>query len=165
MNRSMDRCLKIVASIFVALVLTAFGYAAFAQVQPPVVDTQQWWQNLLVQIISFVAAVATPVLSVLAISLLRKWGVKLEREKVEWIASKAIGYGEQKAKNALKDGKPLEGPEIMKMALHQAAQLAEGYKADKKLAAYLENLIEAKLGEKVIEQGGANIVAKANGGQ
>lgn len=138
---------------YFTLIFAMFPVVALAET---VVETQQWWQNLLVQIISFVAAVAAPVLSVLAVSLLRKWGVQMDREKLEWIAEKAIGYGEQKAKSALKHGSPLEGPEVLKLALVQADIMVKTFKADKKLALYLEGLIEAALGQQVFAQGGAN---------
>ena len=115
-------------------------------------ETQAWWQGILVLVIQFVAAVATPVLSMLLIMGLRKWNIKLEQDKVEWALGKAVGYGEQAAKKALKDGKPLEGPAVMKIAVEQGDKLLKQYKVDKKVIAYLEDLIEAKLGEKELEK-------------
>jgi len=116
--------------------------------------TQAWWQNLLVTVIQIVGAIATPVLSLLLISLLRRWNIKVEQQKAEWVLGKAVGFGEQKLKTLLKDGKEVVGNEIAKEALGLAERLGKG-----KLAPWakkeLMDLIEAKLGEHVIDEGGA----------
>lgn len=106
---------------------------------------QKWWQNLLLIIISGILTIATPILSVLAMSLLKKWNIKVEQQKVDWVLEKAIGYGDQFAKNKLKAGQPVTGPEILKVALEHGGKLAEQYAP--KLGSYLSDLIEAKLGQ------------------
>jgi len=118
-------------------------------------DTQKWWQGLLVTVIEGVAAIAFPILSLLLMALAHKWKLKIEQEKIDWVLSKAIGFGEQKAKVALKDGKPMSGPEIAKIAVEHGSKLLDQYKLPKKLGDYLADLIEAKLGEKVVSDGGA----------
>lgn len=120
---------------------------------------QKWWQNLLMLIISAVLTIATPILSVLAMALIKKWNLKIEQSKVDWVLEKAIGAGEQYAKNRLKAGQPVEGSEIKKVALEHANTLAAKYAP--KLGSYLSDLIEAKLGQKLVEAGGAK--AAVNG--
>jgi len=108
-------------------------------------ETQSWWQHLLVTIISTVGAIAVPVLSLLLVILLKRWNIKIELDKVQAIAKAAKDFGEQKARSALKDGKPLAGPEVAKIALEKGREMALG-----KLAgwatAQLENYIEAQCG-------------------
>lgn len=127
-------------------------------------EVQKWWQGLLVIIIQAVAAIVTPVLGVLLMILVRKWQLKIEQDKVEWIVSKAVGFGEQKAKQALNAGKPMEGPEIAKVAVEQGGKLLQQYKLPKKLGDYLADLVEAKLGEKLLDQGGRAGQSGANPG-
>jgi hypothetical protein len=127
-------------------------------------DTQAWWQGLLVTVIEGVVAIALPILSILGMALARKWKLKIEQDKLDWVLSKAIGFGEQKAKTALKDGKPMAGPEIAKIAVEQGSKLLEQYQLPKKLGDYLADLIEAKLGERVVEAGGARAVVNGTGG-
>lgn len=110
------------------------------------VETQAWWQYLVMTIIQIVGAIAVPVLSTLLIVLLRRWNIKVEYEKAAWVAGKAKDFAEQKARVALKDGKTLDAPEVAKIALEQARLLGQG-----KLAPWatrmLQDLIEAKVGQ------------------
>lgn len=109
-------------------------------------ETQSWWQNLLVSVIKIVGAIAVPVLSTLLIILLKRWNIKVEYEKVEFVAGKAKNYAEQFARNKLKEGKPLNAPEVAKIALVKGRELGEG-KIASWAAKLLVDLIEAKCGE------------------
>ena len=125
---------------------------AGATIDPtPTPDMQAWWMNLILMIISFIASIAVPVISYLIIVLLRRWNVKIEQDKIDWILQKTVGYAEQKAKVALKDGKPMSGPEVLKVALDQGNKFLTKYALDKKFSSWLTDLIEAKLGEKTRE--------------
>lgn len=124
--------------------------------EAPAQDTQKWWQGLLVTAIEAVAAIVTPILSILLIVLLKKWNLKIEQDRVDWALSKAIGFAEQKAKVALKDGKPMEGPEIAKIAVEHGTKLLEQHKLASKFGDWLADGIEAKLGENVLADGGRN---------
>lgn len=148
-----SRFVQFVVSVWMAFVALLIPFAVYAQAVAPTVDTQMWWQNLLVLIITSVVTIATPIISVLIMVLVKKWNLKIEQEKVDWIVTKAVGYGEQYAKNKLKDGKLVEGPEIAKVALEYGTKLGAMYAP--KLGSYLAELIEAKLGEAVVAAGGA----------
>jgi len=138
--------------------------AKVATVTPSVVVTaaqpaatgQKWWQGLLLIIIEGLIAIIVPILSVLLMGLVRKWNLKIEQDKINWVLDKAVGYGEQYAKNKLKAGQSVTGPEIAKIALEHGTKLATTYAP--KLGAYLAELIEAKLGENVVADGGAKAV-------
>lgn len=130
--------------------------------ETPAKDTQKWWQGLAVTAIEGVVAIALPILSVLLMSLIRKWNLKIEQDKVDWALTKAVGFAEQKAKVALKDGKPMEGPELAKIAVDYGTKLLEKYKLASKFGGWLADGIEAKLGEKVVEAGGAKKVVNGD---
>lgn len=149
-------------SLLVLVILMIAG-AAFGQTPAESVEMQKWWQNLLVIIISGVFAIVTPVISALVMAAIRKWHLKVEQEQVDWILGKAVGFGEQKLKTLLKDGKPVDGSEIAKAALEEGNKLLQKYGLAKKFGDWLAAGIEAKLGEKVIEAGGARTVV-SNGG-
>lgn len=125
-------------------------------------DTQKWWQGILVTVIEAVLAIVTPILSILIMLLVKKWKLKIEQDKVDWVLSKGLGAGEQYIKGKLKAGLPVEGPEVAKIALDLTNKLAVQYQLPSKLGNYFADLIEAKLGEAVIEAGGAKAVV-ANG--
>jgi len=123
--------------------------------------SQKWWQNLLVTLISAIIAVVSPILSILLMSLIRKWNLKIEQEKVDWILEKGLGAGEQYMKGLLKDGKTVIGPDVAKVGAEVTKKLLDEYGLAKKFGKYVSELLEAKLGQKVIEAGGAN--AAVNG--
>lgn len=127
--------------------------------EEPTEDTQKWWQGLVVTVIEGVVAIALPILSILLMSLIRKWNLKIEQDKVDWVLKKALGFAEQKAKVALKDGKPMEGPEIAKAAVEHGTALLEKYGLAKKFGEWLADGIEAKLGESVLDDGGRNVAS------
>lgn len=114
---------------------------------PSTSSGQAWWQAILVTVIEATAAIMVPILSILIGFLLKKWNLKLEQEKVDWILNKAIGAGEQYAYLKLKKGEPVEGPEIFKVAHAQGTKLLEQYGLAAKLGSFLGDLIEAKLGQ------------------
>jgi len=125
-------------------------------------DTQKWWQGALVVVLEGVAAIVFPILSVLGMALIRKWNLKIEQDKLDWVLTKSLGFAEQKAKVALKDGKPMDGPSLAKAAVEHGGKLLDQYKLPKKLGDLLADLIEAKLGEKVVEGGGAKKVVNGD---
>jgi hypothetical protein len=112
---------------------------------------QSWWQGTLVFLIEQLTKIIIPILGVLLMLLVRKWQLKVEQDQVDWIVTKAVGFGEQKAKVALKAGTPLDAPETLKFALEHGSALLNQYKLPAKLGEYLADLIEAKLGEKIVE--------------
>lgn len=130
--------------------------------EEPKKETQAWWKGILVTVLEFVFAVVAPILSILIMVLIRKWNLKIEQEKVDWVLDKALGFGEQKLKIALKEGKEVEGPEIAKAALEHGNKLLDKYGLGKKFGEWLADGIEARLGQKVVEAGGAKKVV--NGG-
>lgn len=115
--------------------------------QTPVEDgsKQSWWQHVVLTIITTTGAVAVPVLTTLLIVLLRRWNVRLEYDKAEWVARKGADFAEQAARNYLRGGQPLDGGKTMHIALTQSRKLATGTLAPWATAA-LEGLIEAHLG-------------------
>lgn len=120
-------------------------------------ESQKWWQGLLVTVIEASVAILLPILSILLMGLIRKWNLKIDQDKVDWVLNKAIGYAEQKAKVALNEGEPMEGPEIARIAIDQAEFLLKKYKAAAKLGDWIAKGIEAKLGEKLLENGGKSV--------
>lgn len=145
----MTRINRMVLAVFAFLSVTMFSVLALAQDKTQ--DTQALWQAVLVTVLTGVFAIAAPIVSTLVITLLRKWNVKVEQDKVDWVVNKAIGYGEQWAKNKMKDGKPVTGPEVAKEALQYGNKLAAVYAP--KLGGYLAELIEAKLGQQTLADG------------
>ncbi len=110
-------------------------------------ETQAWWKAITVFLIEVSTALALPLLIVLAMVANKKWKLGLERDTIEWVVSKAVGFGEQKAKVALKDGKPMEGPKILEAALGHGTSLLVTKGLAAKWGDKLADLIEAKLGE------------------
>lgn len=108
--------------------------------------TQEWWQHLLVTVISTIGTVAVPVLSTLLVVLLRRWNIRVEYEKAEWFAKQGKNYAEQMARNALKDGKRVDINKTSQLALEYSRDLARG-KLAPWAAKELSGLIEAQLGQ------------------
>lgn len=123
--------------------------------EKPTQDTQKWWQGLLVTVIESFVAVVMPILSILLMILIRKWNLKIEQDKVDWCLDKALGAGEQKLKQMLKDGKPIDAPGVKSAAVEHGTALLEKYGLAKKFGDWLADGIEARLGEKVVAAGGA----------
>lgn len=134
--------MKLVATILSFLAALVVPMLAFAA------DQQTLWQSALSDFIQAVVAVATPVLVTLAATLLHRWKISIERKTIDDIAHQAVGWAEQKALKALKEGAPkTPGAEKLDMALTFAAQMAEKAGVGKsKLVGTLEDLIESKLG-------------------
>lgn len=142
MMKSLIRILFLV----VILLIPALAFAQDAAQQ------QSWWQALLVLVTEVGAAFAVPILTALLYVLSRRWKLGIEMDTVEWAVSKAAGYGEQKAKQALRDGTPLKGSEIMKLALEQGNTLLVKKGLASKWGGQLADLIEAKLGEEELSR-------------
>lgn len=130
--------------------------------EAPKEDTQKWWQGLLVTVIEAAVAIVTPILSILLMVLIRKWNLKIEQEKVDWVLDKGIGHGEQLAKKALKDGKPIDEPGIKSAAVEKSRELLKKYGLAKKFGDWIADGIEARLGQKVVEAGGAKKVVNGD---
>ena len=142
------------ASITDAIVTVKAPVMHLASTSPEVVEVasgQKWWQAILVTIIEAVAAIVVPILSVLFMFLINKWKLKIELEVVEWILKKSIGFAEQKSRNALKAGRPLEGPEIAQVAIVHGTKLLKNYKLAEKFGEWLADGIEAQLGQSKLE--------------
>jgi uncharacterized membrane protein len=117
---------------------------------------QVWWQVLVGELLKVFVLIAVPVLSTLVAVLLRRWGVKIETEQVEKLASAAAGWAEQKALEALKDGKPkTSGADKMKLAIDFANGAVEQYGLKKKAIGKLQELIEAQLGKEQVKAAAA----------
>lgn len=123
-----------------AVAVTLWPAMAFAA------DKQAWWQHLLFTLITTAGAIAVPVLTTLLVVLLRRWNVKVEYEKAEWIAKQGKNFAEQKARVALKEGQAVDSSETSKSALEFSRSLAAG-KLAPWAAGKLSGLIEASLGE------------------
>lgn len=137
--------LQIVA--FFAVMLTSFVALA-----TDAVVEQAWWQTLISHLLQIVTTIFVPVLSVLAVVLAKRWGVSIELDTVDKILDKAVGFAEQKALNALKEGKPKSSSaEKLDWALTMARDMAKRYKLSVKATSKLQDLIEAKLGQKKLE--------------
>lgn len=142
---------KLLLSIYAFLVGSLLPATVFAAD-----DKQQWWGVLLAFLIKAFVAIAVPVLTATIVALANRWKLKLEHDKVQTIAAAAVGFAEQKALNALKDGKDkTPGAEKLKLALDFANGLAEQYKLKQKAADKLSDLIEAALGKHNMENGGS----------
>jgi len=115
---------------------------------------QQWWQTLLVTVIEVALAIFIPVLGVLVYSLLNRWGISVEKEQVDKIATQAMQFADQKAKVLLKhEGKRTPGAEKAKIALDFAKKLADEYKLTEKARDALAYHIEAAVAKKKAEEG------------
>lgn len=111
-------------------------------------------QAILWIVIQGILAVVIPLLSAFIISFFRQRGVRLEQEKVDWILDKVIGYVEQKIKQALKVGQPLDGSVVNRIALEYGTSLLKKYGLFEKFGDWLQEGIESRLGQKLIEKGG-----------
>ena len=150
------KALGIVLGVITTTLFSAIAYAAEA-----VGQTQTWWQNLLVTVITAVLTIAVPIISVLLMALVRKYNLKVEQSKIDWVLEKVTGYGEQWVKNKLKDGSPVTGPEILKVSLEYGSKLLQKYNLADRFGDFLAEMIEAKLGQNVVAAGGAK--AATNG--
>lgn len=127
--------------------------AAVAPVAPAATsDKQSWWQVLLTELINLIVVIFVPVLSTLAVTLLRRWKINVEFEQVNNIASKAAGWAEQKARARFRDGKgTTQGAAKMQLALGFANELADKYKLPAKATEKLQDLIESSLGQEKVK--------------
>lgn len=138
---------------FLALMLVSTTALAADVVQ------QAWWQVLIADLLQVFVAIAVPVLSTLVVVLARRWKMNLEFDKVNAIALKAAGWAEQKAYKALREGQPQSSSaEKLDTALEFAKDLANKYKLPAKATEKLEDLIEAALGEKKVQDGGVIVL-------
>lgn len=129
---------------------TVTGTAAVAHAAEAVA-TQAWWQSMLLNVVTGVAAAATPILSVLFMRLLRKLHLKAEQGNVDWIVKQGVNLGEQLAKRAAHTGQTMTNEEIKTQAVTFAQDLASRYAPA--AAKHLADLIEAKLGASVPPRG------------
>lgn len=119
-----------------------------------VLATQTWWQGLLMLLYHIFVDFALPLLVTIFLIYLNKWlKIKLtenQKKKVDEYVHKAILYAEQRLKKALHEGEEPEdknaarmqwAKEFLEQALINSGLL-------KMAEAKLEDLIEAKLGEK-----------------
>lgn len=122
--------------------------APLSAVAQQAAETQQdWWQSLLVLALQTAAAILTPVIGVLITLLLRRWGIQVQQKQVDAIVTQAVGFAEQKAKVALKDGAPkTPGAQKLQVALDIAQALMTQFKVKEMAKDKLVALIEAKLG-------------------
>lgn len=114
-------------------------------------EKQTWWQGALLILVKAVVPILASILSILLMVLVNKWKLNIERERVEWIVGKATGFGEQKLRNLLREGKDPDYDGIKKSAIDFGDKLLiqEGLAA--KWGKLLTDLIEAKLGQSKLE--------------
>lgn len=132
--------------LFLVFIIVMVVSSAVQAADPTQSAHQTWWQSLLSTLLDSFLVIAVPVLAAFATALLRRWGVKVEQEQVEKLAEQAAAFAEQKAKVALREGKPkTSGAEKMSMALDVGKKLAKQYKLSDKAIEGLEAMIEAKI--------------------
>jgi hypothetical protein len=145
MEAKKTKVIPFLATLIAVLLLPVLALAA-DEVQ------QVWWQVLVSELLKVFVIIAVPVLSTLVAVLLKRWGVKIETEQVEKLAAAAAGWAEQKALEALKEGKPKSsGAEKMKTALDFAEKMVDQYGLKKKAIGKLSELIEAHLGKEQVK--------------
>lgn len=114
-----------------------------------VVEQQSWWQLLLEWGMRLVVLVATPVLTTLAVGLLRRQKVAIDEKRLAAIIDQAVGAAEQAAARALKSGAQPMGSAAK---LRYALELSDKLVLEAKLAQLAEKeateRIEAALGLK-----------------
>lgn len=149
---------KALVVVVLALAFEQASYAEDASVEPKKAQVdakadntekekkQAWWQHLVFTVITTTGTIAVPVLSTLLVVLLRRWNIKVEYEKAEWVAKQGKNYAEQLARNALKEGYTVNNSDTSKTALKYSRELAAG-KLAPWAARELAGLIEASLGE------------------
>jgi len=111
-------------------------------------DGATWWQQLLVGMMPHIVEVAGALLTMAGLWVARHYGLKVKREQIEGIVDTAVGFGEQYARRALKEGKPANPDEVKAKAVSFAVAQADHYKVGVKTAGLLEDLVEARLGMK-----------------
>lgn len=137
-----------------AIMMLMFSAIAFAAPAVPVeiVAQQVWWQTLLSELLKVFVLIAVPVLTALIVILLKRGGMKIDSEQIEKLAGAAAGWAEQKALEALKDGKPkTSGADKMKLAIDFANGAVGQYGLKKKAIGKLQELIESHLGKEQIK--------------
>lgn len=117
----------------------------------PTSEKQSFWQGILLTILQAVFAVASPILVVLLGGLLRKMKLNVDKEKLEWAVGKAVGFGEQKLRSALKDGKDPDYAGVKKQAVELGDKLLLKQGLAKKWGGMLGDLIEGKLGQSKLD--------------
>jgi hypothetical protein len=127
---------------------------------------QNWWQALVVWLITHVGELVFSVLGVIVVLLVRKYlGVKLQQEQVDKIMGWAKNYAEGKAFAALNAGQPkTPGAEKMKMGADVAEGFIEQFGLKKMARNKIEQLLEAKLGEEKVEEKKALLTATLKNG-
>ena len=128
--------------LMVAAVILFVPALAFAAEQQAV------WQVILIHLMEIIVALGVPVGLLLLRTYLKKKGIEADMSTLNDLLGKAIGFAEQKAKNALKDGKE-QTPNAQKLdwAVTKGRELAEANKLDQWVIDKLEDLIESKIGE------------------
>jgi hypothetical protein len=117
-------------------------------------ETQAWWEMLIVLLSDIVIKIAVPVTITLVLTLLAKYtGLKVDekqRAKADELVGVSVNKGDQWLKKKLAEGKPPEdkNAERMKVAKDFLGPALEKAGLLKKVSGKLEDLIEAKLGQK-----------------
>lgn len=159
--------IAILALLAPALALAADGGvadsgAAAAVVATATASTTVWWEVLLAHLLEATVAIAVPVLSTLAVVLLKRWNIKLKYETVYDLALKGAGWAEQQALKRLKDGVVTPSAQKLDDALRFARDIAEQQKLPKKATDKLQDLIESALGAEKLKEPGELIVGVAD---
>lgn len=132
------------------LAVTMFSTVALAADAPVL----HGWEVVLSTFLKVFVAVAVPVLSTLAVALLRRWNVKVKYDTVYDLAHRGAAYAEQMAQKRLKTGKPTSSALKLQEAMKVATELAEQYRLPARATAKLQQLIESALGEKKLSKEG-----------
>jgi hypothetical protein len=150
--------------VYVFVMLTLLPAMALAAEE---VVQQNWWQALVVWLITHVGELVFSVLGIVAMLLVKKYfNVKLEHEQLDRVLGYGKNYAEGKAFAALNAGQPkTPGAEKMKMGTDIVESLIEQFGLKKMARDKIEQLLEAKLGEEKVEEKKALLkAAVTNGG-
>ena len=148
-ERTMFRNLSLMYFRICFFVFTMAPVVAYSQqASSSVPASQSWWQNLIWNLITIFAPIVAGVFTVLVFRIANRYGIHLEKSQVESIVNKSIGYAEEKARQALNEGKEkTSGAKKAQIAADMAKLLASQYKLNDKAIEGLDKLIVAKLGE------------------
>lgn len=137
-------------SFFIAFVVLLYCSPSDAAEQAGI--QQEWYQVLLLELVKLLSVVAIPVLTAICVSLADRYNLGLQQAQFEKIVEQAIGWAEEKASQALKEGnKKTSGAEKADMALQLVLTLAKQLKLKEKVIASAKDLIDAKLGQKRVD--------------
>ena len=127
---------------------------AAPEAEAPAADdaVDPWWKTLLVGVLPHVFEIAGGLLSLLALWLARKFGLKLDREQMDGIVDNAVGWGEQYVRGKVKAKNKPDPKDVKTKVVQMALKQAKQHGVSRRARAELEDLVEARLGLKNVEK-------------